>query len=365
MNDLVGLELRSGSATAEPESSVWRTLTQNVLRVISEATRDSDSDETRQLRGQLASFRNELGRPMHPQEERRVAADCVATCEHFLRRLQQDHTVREAELMDMVGILREAAQRLIGDSSTFNTQLLSSTNRLKMMSGLDDILDLKKQLSVEITSLERVVEDKKARDEEAVSKLSERVEVLQADLVKAEEQASLDALTKIPNRGTFDRTLKQMIDAARKSDKPLTLAMVDVDHFKKVNDTHGHPIGDRVLLCTAEWLRTAVRQTDFVARYGGEEFAVVLQGADLHNAEKRMKQVLEEISSRSFEYELDGQKRSVRFTVSCGASQLTAPDADTDLVRRADQALYEAKQKGRNRVVVRRPSRLARLLSRS
>ena len=365
MNEIVGLQLRDLAPEPPPDSSVWRTLTQNILRVISEASRDTDSKETIQLRAQITGFRSELGRPMHPQEERRVAADCVGACEHYLRRLQQDHTSREAELVDMVGILREAAARLIGDSSDFNTQLISSAGRLKMMSGLEDIRDLKKQLSVEVTSLERVVEDKKARDEAAVSKLSERVQVLQADLIKAEEQASTDALTKIPNRGTFDRTLAKMIEASRKANSALTLAMIDVDHFKKVNDTHGHPIGDRVLICTAEWLRTAIRHTDFVARYGGEEFAMLLDGADLAQAEVRLKQVLEEISTRSFEYEMNGERRSVRFTVSCGVSQLQPQDSGQDLVQRADQGLYEAKQKGRNRVVTRKPSRFARLLSRS
>lgn len=365
MNDIVGLQLRGGGPEPPPESSVWRTLTQNVLRVIAEASRETDSKETIQLRTAITNFRHELAQPMHPQEERRLAADCVAACEHYLRRLQQDHTAREVELLDMVGILREAAARLIGDSSDFNTQLISSTDRLKMMSGLDDIRDLKKQLAVEVTSIERVVEDKKARDEAAVSKLSERVEILQADLVKAEAQASADALTKIPNRGTFDRTLTKMIEASKKSNRALTLAMIDVDHFKKVNDAHGHPIGDRVLICTAEWLRTAVRQTDFVARYGGEEFAILLDGADLTQAESRLSQVLEEIATRSFEYEMNGERRSVRFTVSCGVSQLTSHDSESDLVQRADQALYEAKNKGRNRVVTRKPSRLARLLSRS
>ena len=216
-----------------------------------------------------------------------------------------------------------------------------------------------------MSSLERVVEEKKHRDEEAVAKLSKRVEILQADLVKAEEQASIDPLTRIANRGTFDRTLKRMIEAARKNNAAMSLAMIDVDHFKKVNDTFGHQVGDRVLLCTAEWLRSSIRHTDFVARYGGEEFAAILADADIAQAENRFTQVLKDIAVRSYEYDQDGQHKSVRFTVSCGVAQLAQTDTEQDLIHRADQALYEAKQKGRNRVISKRVSRLARLLGHS
>jgi diguanylate cyclase (GGDEF)-like protein len=159
--------------------------------------------------------------------------------------------------------------------------------------------------------------------------------------------------------------LTKMIDSARRTGTPLALAMVDVDLFKQINDTHGHVVGDRVLLCTAQWLKSAVRHTDFVARYGGEEFAVVLMDADLPNAEGRLRQVLEDIAGRSYEYDAEGERRSVRFTVSCGVSQLAAYDTERDLIQRADQGLYEAKQRGRNRVVGKKASRLAKFLSRS
>jgi diguanylate cyclase (GGDEF)-like protein len=111
----------------------------------------------------------------------------------------------------------------------------------------------------------------------------------------------------------------------------------------------------------ADWLRGSIRQDDVVARYGGEEFAVIL-GVDLRQAEERFTRVLENIAGRSYDYEEGGSSKSVRFTVSCGLSQLTDADGADDLIGRADQALYDAKHKGRNRVCVRKVSRLARLL---
>jgi diguanylate cyclase (GGDEF)-like protein len=366
MNDIVELQLRNQGGSphaADAEPSPWRALVQNLLRVLCEIEPESASKESASLRASLNDYRAQFGRSLHPQEERQAAAGCVRACEQYLRRIQHDHSAREAELTEMIAILREAAARFIGDSTDFHAQLLSSADRFKGMTRVDDIRDLKQQLSLEVSTLERVVEQKKQRDATAIAALSERVQVLQADLVKAEEQAALDPLTRLANRGTFDRTLARAIEQAKQAGTPFTLAMIDVDHFKNVNDTYGHLIGDRVLLCTAEWLRGAFRQTDCVARYGGEEFAAILTNMDIAHAERRFAQVLQDIASRSYQFEQDGQSKSVRFTVSCGLAQWTEKDSESDLMARADHALYEAKQKGRNRVIARKVSRLARLFS--
>ncbi|MCC7010620.1 MAG: GGDEF domain-containing protein [Acidobacteria bacterium] len=363
MGALVELDLRKPVDSSDSGVSVWKSLAQNVLRLVIDGTVVSDNKDTAALRSELAAFRETFSRHLHPQEERAAAAECVKTCERYLHSLDHDRKTRESELMDMVAILREAAARMLGDSSDFNSRLESSADRFRMMTRLEDIRDLKSQLTFEVDALNRLVEEKKQRDTETLTNLSKRVVVLEADLMKAEAEASTDALTRLANRGAFDRTLAELVERCHKDETPLALAMVDVDHFKQINDTHGHPIGDRVLFCTADWLRNSVRSSDFVARYGGEEFAVILKGADLRQAETRLTQVLREIASRSYEYEVDGDARSVRFTVSCGVTQLTANDSAAVLIQRADQALYEAKQKGRNRVVARKPSRFARLLS--
>jgi diguanylate cyclase (GGDEF)-like protein len=233
------------------------------------------------------------------------------------------------------------------------------------MSQLDDIRVLKQQLTVEIASLREVVAEKQRRDAEESAQLTQRLQVLQTQLLRAEEEATTDPLTRIPNRGAFDQALLRMIENARATRKPLSLAMIDVDHFKAINDTHGHPIGDRVLLCAAQWIGRSLRQTDFIARYGGEEFAVVLKDARLSEIDSRMSQVLGEISTRSFEYDVDdGSTRTVRFTASAGVAELMTGDTPEDLIKRADEALYEAKRNGRNRVVARKRSMLSTLLSR-
>ena len=360
MDDIVELHLRAASAG---ESSIWKTVVLQLLRLLSDAGRDGESKDALELRKQLSAHRHALGGVLHPQEERLEAAECVATCEHYLRRLQIDHRTREAELADLVTLLRDATAKMIGESSEFHAEVLSSADRFKTMARLDDIRELKRELSTEISSLERVVETRKERDRAAIDTLSKRVEVLQADLGRAEERAALDSLTKLHNREGFDRALERMMAEAAKGSTALSLAMIDIDHFKRINDEHGHPVGDRVLLCMAEWLRGSIRQNDVVARYGGEEFAVIL-GIGLKQSEERFTNVLARIAGRSYDYEDGGAAKSVRFTVSCGLAQFTEGDSASDLISRADQALYDAKHKGRNRVCVRKVSRLSRLLSR-
>ena len=160
-----------------------------------------------------------------------------------------------------------------------------------------------------MTALRRAAEEKQRRDAESSAQLSERLEVLQTQLVKAEEEASIDPLTKVANRGTFNHVFARMMDHARMTKQPLSLAMIDIDRFKTINDTHGHPIGDRVLLCAANWLGKGLRHTDFIARYGGEEFAVLFRDARLAEIDARMTQVLGEIATRSFEYDQNGETK--------------------------------------------------------
>ncbi len=118
-----------------------------------------------------------------------------------------------------------------------------------------------------------------------------------------------------------------------------------------------------MLVCTAQWLTKGTRQTDFVARYGGEEFAVLLGNATAGQVEERLKTLLENVGGSSYEYELLGKKEKIRFTLSCGLADLQAEETAEEFIQRTDEALYEAKRKGKNRVVARKKSALKSLLS--
>jgi diguanylate cyclase (GGDEF)-like protein len=164
---------------------------------------------------------------------------------------------------------------------------------------------------------------------------------------QTEALAISDELTGVYTRGYFDERLQEEFAKARHKGRPFTLVIIDIDHFKRVNDQHGHHVGDEVLKWLAQFVLGQARDTDFVARYGGEEFVILMPnttGADALRFTQRLNRA---IARTPFRW---GNKQ-VRLTLSAGVAALTedVPDEE-DLVRRADAALYTAKNTGRNKV---------------
>jgi diguanylate cyclase (GGDEF)-like protein len=176
------------------------------------------------------------------------------------------------------------------------------------------------------------------------------------------EQSRTDELTRVSNRRQFMDVAQRRLAEARAAGRPLSVVLVDVDHFKRVNDTHGHPAGDRVLQAVAEALRAEVRGSDAVARLGGEEFALLLPDAGpdaaLQVAERCRTRVAQARTPGAGGGQGGGQGGGgeggapVAVTVSLGVASACHPDAGRleDLLRLADAALYRAKQEGRDRV---------------
>lgn len=167
-------------------------------------------------------------------------------------------------------------------------------------------------------------------------------------------QRDHDTLTGLGNRRFFDRTISFELQRAARTGTPLSLVMIDLDHFKDVNDTHGHATGDAVLVGLGELLSRSLRVYDLAARIGGEEFCLILPGASLRQAEELAERILDEFRGMTFEAPEGGV-----FSVTFSAGVVTVmgrknlPDAKT-LLNDADALLYEAKRQGRNRVVTMR-----------
>jgi diguanylate cyclase (GGDEF)-like protein len=160
------------------------------------------------------------------------------------------------------------------------------------------------------------------------------------------EQATHDGLTGLCNRQHFTVLAQNEWDRARRYRRPLSLLMIDIDHFKSVNDHYGHEVGDRVLIEIAEVCRNIVRTTDIVARLGGEEFAVLLPETRLDDAGV----LAERLRRAASEMSLAHGEGTLSVSVSIGASEASPATDIPALLRQADQALYEAKGSGRNRV---------------
>ncbi|MCA9642030.1 MAG: GGDEF domain-containing protein [Myxococcales bacterium] len=161
-----------------------------------------------------------------------------------------------------------------------------------------------------------------------------------------QRHASVDGLTGLYNRRWLDDVLPRQIKRSAIAGEPMCVVMIDVDHFKRFNDEHGHRAGDFVLFSVARVLRERFRPTDLVARYGGEEFCVVLPDTDLQGAQAAAERVREAVARASLDYEVPLPS----VTISVGISLAQPDDAQGRLIERADAALYRAKASGRNRV---------------
>ncbi len=167
------------------------------------------------------------------------------------------------------------------------------------------------------------------------------------------ESALRDGLTKAFNKKYFTDRLESELTFALRHQSPLVLVMFDIDHFKKVNDTHGHQAGDLVLSELSTLLTAALRAEDVFARYGGEEFAVICRGTEVAQAQVVGERMRKAVEKHRFVHE----GKQIPITISIGIAALPDPavkDA-TDLVSRADKALYQSKHGGRNRVTIHQP----------
>ncbi|HEX8596427.1 MAG TPA: sensor domain-containing diguanylate cyclase [Pseudomonas sp.] len=163
---------------------------------------------------------------------------------------------------------------------------------------------------------------------------------------KIETQATLDSLTGLPNRRGFDLLASRTLKDSQRETKALTAMLLDLDHFKQLNDTHGHLAGDKVLAGFAEDLKSCLRQSDIICRWGGEEFIILLKGSDTKSARRIAEKI--RLLAEQHTYVFSGTPLQV--TVSVGLAELQNDDTLQTLIARADNALYAAKQHGRNRV---------------
>lgn len=199
--------------------------------------------------------------------------------------------------------------------------------------------------------LRRLVEETREvsrRSEAAVRNLAEtsrKTQALQSELAEARHQASTDPLTGLANRRLLDESLRR--DLAER--RPLALVMVDLDHFKAVNDLHGHPTGDQVLCRLAHILTEVAGKEALVARFGGEEFAVLLREGVLRDAVQVAERIRARIAYSAMPIRQNGAPINV--TASLGLAMANPGEAAAHLIERADAALYDAKRAGRNRVV--------------
>ncbi|MDA0781002.1 MAG: PleD family two-component system response regulator [Rickettsiales bacterium] len=175
-------------------------------------------------------------------------------------------------------------------------------------------------------------------------------DALQANQQQSLEMAVRDGLTGLYNRRYFDTHVERMLESSKENGKPLSLMILDMDHFKHVNDTYGHQSGDEILKQLSDRIMKSVRPSDLVARYGGEEFVVVMPSTNLKNSSivgERIRKVIE-----AYPFSIPVEPGEIKKTISVGLAVSTPDDKVEQVVERADKALYHVKNTGRNKVAV-------------
>jgi diguanylate cyclase len=196
----------------------------------------------------------------------------------------------------------------------------------------------------------------KARDEmvyarQEVQKAEARVQSLESQLVQMSELVREDQLTGSLNRRGLDETLTREITAANRRGTPLCIALLDLDDFKRLNDTHGHSAGDEVLIHLVKVIKDTLRKLDVIARFGGEEFLIVLPETPPDEAMATITRVQRELTKRIFMH----NQEKLLITFSAGIALMAQGESQGDMIKRADAALYRAKAAGKNRIVMANP----------
>lgn len=218
-----------------------------------------------------------------------------------------------------------------------------------MLNDVKDASELKR-------ILEDVLEDTQAvmmhnrNLENALCLSSHAMEQMQRDLEKIRHESLTDELTGLPNRRAFALEISRIANECDSGGAGFSLLMIDIDHFKTFNDRYGHPFGDHVLRIVSGTLTDGIKGRDIACRYGGEEFAVILPGTGLQAAAMVGNALRHSVSAKDIGRRADDQKMN-RLTISAGVAEFAGKEKIDDLIKRADTALYTAKNTGRDCVV--------------
>jgi diguanylate cyclase (GGDEF)-like protein len=314
-------------------------------------------------RTNLVSILIELGE--HTEAREQAARAKALAKAHGYRNLEVNNDAQVAEVVRAQGLFDLATSMMdaqladlsVEDDPVLITKLHRSLFEMHKAAGrfeqalhhLEELHALTLRTTVEAAGLQsqmliNTLEVEQARHEAERSQLETQVQRLRAE--ELDYEAHTDPLTRLPNRRALDRQLPPLMGRAQDRVQPLCVAMIDFDHFKRVNDEHGHATGDQVLTAMAVMLRAATRDSDLAVRVGGEEFLLVFSDTTLAEAALACERLLTAVRN----YPWDDLAAGLACTVSAGIAQLAPAEGALDWFARADAALYEAKRRGRDQV---------------
>ena len=303
------------------------------------------------LKRKLAEAGSNLSSPMSSEQveaagqtiEQELSAWGKSTAGH----LQQT----AGEVRELLLTMARTAESVGTRDQRFAGQISEVTERLARIATLDDLSHIRTSIARSASELRGSIERMAAEGKAAVDELKKQVKTYQTKLDEAEEQASRDALTRVRNR----MSVESLIEAKITAGKPFTVAMIDMDGFKKVNDKHGHQAGDELLVQFATELRSACRSTDVVGRWGGDEFVLMIESG-LDESTAQVDRLRPWICG---DYAVKGRDGEVKLHVeaSIGLAEHRPPEPLKELMARADEAMYENKAERKRETAVESQSR--------
>lgn len=306
--------------------------------------------EDRWLHGQVEVVRDIIQQPLSLRSiddaERRLK-------EVIFKQSQLKHSLNEAKeaLKSMLAGFVDHLAEFAGHTTDYHDKIEVCAQKITQA---DDIGQLEQVLQEVMQETRRIqLNALRSRDELQAARLrvdeaEQRIARLQAELDQASTLVRHDQLTGALNRRGLEETFDKETARARRRKSPLCVALLDIDNFKKLNDSLGHDAGDAALIHLARVIKETMRPQDTVARYGGEEFVILLPDTDLDAANQALTRLQRELTRRFFLHNND----KLLITFSAGVTEYTEADTQATVTKRADEAMYQAKQSGKNRVVV-------------
>jgi diguanylate cyclase len=305
--------------------------------------------EDKWLHGQIKIVQEIISKPIN--------IDALCNAENSLKELIYKQSYIKPGLMEAKEAIKSMATTFVNNLAditestgsyqlkitNYQEQITSTHDMTNLNAILDNLVGDIRKMSVDAKRNLTAFQETQKKVEDAEKKIND----LTTKLDYISEAAHQDFLTGALNRRGMDAALVQEFERADRHDTPLSLAMMDIDHFKKINDTFGHSAGDVALAHLAKVVKSIIRSTDVLARYGGEEFTIILPGTKEIDAIEVIKGVQRDLTKNFF---LNNNER-VLITFSAGVAERFADETVDEVMSRADVALYQAKQTGRNRVV--------------
>lgn len=312
---------------------------------------DIDNHPVRKTREILDEFAKELMQTKGPQAER-----VLFRIRQFFSSYRIDEYAYIAKSFDEFrNIIWDFVDQLSEDlhfHRSADDEIKMSFEQLKEAVEANSIDLLKTQSRVFIDSYMEHQTRKDNHRDKRLKNIKKNLEAVKKQLNDANASMKIDHLTQAFNRRSFDEEVRQQKSLHHLSKQPVSLIALDIDHFKKINDTYGHPTGDLILIECVRLLKEVFsRDSDFVARIGGEEFAIILPECSYDHALKKADEALNRIRRET--YVVDDVK--IKFTISMGIAELAHGEDVESWIKRADQALYHSKTTGRNKYTLAEP----------